>query len=97
MDPAQGAPAEGAPVEGGAPEEGGAPAEEGAPAGEGGAADPQMIQQLASTLIEKLGPEVAQQVADAINEQLQGGGGGEQEAPQEPMYARLGGKMRRIL
>lgn len=68
----------------------------------GGQIDPAMIDQLAEALIQKLGPDVAMMVADAIMQKVQGGGAAgpqgmaPQEAPQEPVYARRGGKIFRI-
>lgn len=99
MDPAAqgGAPAgsEDMPQEGGMEQpQGGAP--------QGGQIDPAMVDQLAEALIQKLGPEVAMMVADAIMQKVQGGGAtgpqgmAPQEAPQEPVYARRGGKIFRI-
>lgn len=99
MEPAAqgGAPAgpEGMPQEGGMEQP-----QEGQPGG--GQIDPAMIDQLAEALIQKLGPDVAMMVADAIMQKVQGGGAAgpqgmaPQEAPQEPVYARRGGKIFRI-
>ena len=99
MEPAAqgGAPAgsEGMPQEGGMKQP-----PEGQPGG--GQIDPAMIDQLAEALIQKLGPDVAVMVADAIMQKVQGGGAAgpqgmaPQEAPQEPVYARRGGKIFRI-
>jgi len=63
--------------------------QEGGQAPQAGGAEEQ-IAQMAQQIIEQLGPEAAAMLAQVIMEMLQGAGGG---APQEPTYARKGGKL----
>ncbi|MGV8961998.1 MAG: hypothetical protein ACOH2V_01275 [Candidatus Saccharimonadaceae bacterium] len=69
-----------------------APAPGAAPAG--GQGPEEQIAAMAQQIVEQLGPEAAAMLAQMIMQMLQGGGGGEQAAPQgEPVYARKGGKL----
>lgn len=63
-----------------------------APRNEGGPEE--QIMQMAQQIIEQLGPEAAAMLAEMIMQMLQSAMGGEAEqAPQEPVYQRRGGRL----
>lgn len=79
-------------------EQQGAPApEQGAPAPGGQDEMMAQLQQIATEIIQQMGPDAAAMLAQMIMEMLQGGGG-EQLPPEEqqPVYQRNGGRLVRI-
>lgn len=82
--------------QGGAPQnQGGAP-EGGAPE-EGGGQDPMaQILQVAAAAVQKQDCQAALAVCQALVQIAQGGGGGQEQAPQEPTFARRGAKLVRV-
>lgn len=64
------------------------------PGQQGGGSPEEQIMMMAQQIIQELGPEAAAILAQAIMEMLQGGEGGQDQAPQgEPVYAKKGGKL----
>ena len=95
QDPAAGgAPAEGAPMEGGAPE--GAPMEGGAPEGAQAGNPMEQILQVAAQAVQTGNCEAALAVCQTLMSAAQGGMGPGEAPQEEPTFARNGSKLRRV-
>lgn len=56
----------------------------------------EQLMMMAEEIVGQLGPEAAMMLAEAIAQMVQGGGGGQPMPQEEPVYARKGGKFRRL-